>query len=313
MPRAKIIYGQREETIGPLEMDRIYQTLADRVLDLLSQSKKPRIIVAVAGVPGSGKTTLSNNVAQIINDRATAATAKFVSQQQTSTQPSLHSIPVPEQPTNNSAAIVVGMDGFHLTRAQLDAMDDPEEAHRRRGAPFTFDADGVVSLVKKLHQSTLEPVCEATTTADKSTNNARVITAPSFDHKVKDPVPDNIVIPAETRIVFLEGLYLLLEDEPWAQIAPLVDDKWYINVDASIARRRVAYRHVDSGITPNLELAYARADGNDATNGIYISTHSSPPDITIQSIDEPSGPETTSTRTCLNCRHVHAVGLQANP
>ncbi len=42
------------------------------------------------------------------------------------------------------------MDGFHYTRAQLDAMQDPAYAHARRGAPFTFDADTFVACVRQV-------------------------------------------------------------------------------------------------------------------------------------------------------------------
>ena len=35
----------------------------------------------------------------------------------------------------------VGMDGYHYTRQQLDAFEDPVMAHKRRGAHFTFDAE----------------------------------------------------------------------------------------------------------------------------------------------------------------------------
>ncbi len=32
------------------------------------------------------------------------------------------------------------MDGYHYYRHELDYFDDPEEAHERRGAAFTFNA-----------------------------------------------------------------------------------------------------------------------------------------------------------------------------
>ncbi|XP_019089401.1 PREDICTED: ATP-dependent kinase YFH7-like [Camelina sativa] len=42
------------------------------------------------------------------------------------------------------------MDGFHLYRSQLDAMEDPKEAHARRGAPWTFDPALLLNCLKKL-------------------------------------------------------------------------------------------------------------------------------------------------------------------
>ena len=61
--------------------------------------------MAVAGIPASGKSTF----AQKVVDRVNIA------------------LSTPEQ------AILVGLDGWHLTRAQLDAMPDPKLAHERRG------------------------------------------------------------------------------------------------------------------------------------------------------------------------------------
>ena len=36
---------------------------------------------------------------------------------------------------------VVPMDGYHYYRKELDTFPDAAEAHRRRGAPFTFNAN----------------------------------------------------------------------------------------------------------------------------------------------------------------------------
>jgi pantothenate kinase len=68
------------------------------------------------------------------------------------------------------------MDGFHLSRAQLDAMPDPVEAHARRGAPWTFDADAFVDCVRRMQ------------------SGQDTLTVPSFDHRVGDPVPDSIMV-----------------------------------------------------------------------------------------------------------------------
>ncbi|KAK5992239.1 ATP-dependent kinase-like protein notR' [Cladobotryum mycophilum] len=85
-----------------------------------------RLLVGVAGIPGSGKTTL----AQIITNRLNEHAVK------------LH----PEAPPPTA---FLPMDGFHLTRAALSAMPDPTTAHARRGAAFTFDAPKFLALDPK--------------------------------------------------------------------------------------------------------------------------------------------------------------------
>ena len=72
-------------------------------------------------------------------------------------------------------ATAIPMDGFHYTREDLDKMQDPKEAHERRGAPFTFDVHGIKKLVNRLR----EPVV---TLGQKK---AELIYAPSFEHVVK--------------------------------------------------------------------------------------------------------------------------------
>ena len=40
--------------------------------------------------------------------------------------------------------------GFHFYKRQLDTFPDPQQAHARRGAHFTFDADGFVRAVAQI-------------------------------------------------------------------------------------------------------------------------------------------------------------------
>lgn len=144
------------------------------------------------------------------------------------------------------------MDGFHLSRAQLDVMPDPVEAHRRRGAAFTFDGDGFVYLVRRLK---------------RDVQKGDVVKAPTFDHAVKDPVADEVVIRPEHRFVVVEGNYVALDVEPWKQAASMFDVLVFVEVDEDVARRRLVNRHVQAGIVKNEAEALERAEGNDLING----------------------------------------------
>jgi pantothenate kinase len=148
------------------------------------------------------------------------------------------------------------MDGFHLSRTQLDAMPDPDSAHARRGAAFTFDGGSFLDLVKKLRQ----PICPETQT----------LYAPSFDHAIKDPVENDIAIAPSVRIVIFEGNYCSLDKEPWRDAAEMMDERWFVHVDFHVARKRLIHRHVQAGIAQNEEEAARRADENDLVNGQEI-------------------------------------------
>jgi len=87
-------------------------SLADSFLAALK--KRPEIYMAgIAGVPGSGKTTLAHAIASRL-----------------------------------PGAAVVPMDGYHLPRCRLDA-----EGLRRRGAPHTFDVVAFHSDMETLRRT----------------------------------------------------------------------------------------------------------------------------------------------------------------
>ncbi|KAF4414872.1 panthothenate kinase uridine kinase-related [Fusarium acutatum] len=220
--------------------------LIERVEHLLTRQKllsapTQRILIALAGVPGSGKTTISDALVKELKKNGISDVA------------------------------VLPMDGFHYTRATLSSFDDPDEAFRRRGAPFTFDAAALVDLVALLKNT---PV---------TTNNEPqiIIKAPSFDHARKDPIPDAIEISTRANIVIIEGNYVLLDQEPWSRISPMVDDKWFVDVPVDIARERLASRHLRAGIETTIEAAIKRADENDIPNGEYIRSQLIEPNVCI--------------------------------
>ncbi|KAI0182371.1 P-loop containing nucleoside triphosphate hydrolase protein [Xylaria flabelliformis] len=218
-------------------MDEQVIRLVDKAWDRFQQTPEDRrFMIAIGGIPGSGKTTLSQIVTQALNAR----------------HASLH----PEVREAVPIAAFVPMDGYHLTRAQLSALPNPDNAHARRGAEFTFDGASFLALVKALR----EPL-----TASSST-----IFAPSFDHAVKDPKENDIAIQPGHRIVVFEGNYVVLDKQPWSEAAELMDERWFVDVDFDVARRRLVVRHVKAGIAKGEEEARKRADENDLVNGRQI-------------------------------------------
>lgn len=201
-------------------------------------------MIGIAGIPGSGKTTFS----QILTNRINEIAAK-------------------ESPESPPPAGFLPMDGFHLTRAALSAMPNPEEAHARRGAAFTFDAPKFLQIV----------------TALRTGSKADPVLAPSFDHAVKDPKEDDITILPTHRIVVLEGNYLALDQDVWRDAAALLDELWFVEVDFEVARKRLRERHVRAGIAKTVEEGDKRALENDLPNGKEIVKHRLKIDEVIQS------------------------------
>lgn len=50
----------------------------------------------------------------------------------------------------------------------------------------------------------------------------------------------------------------------------MMDESWFVEVEESVARERLAGRHVEAGIVTTLEDGYKRADDNDLPNGREI-------------------------------------------
>ncbi|ORY68995.1 P-loop containing nucleoside triphosphate hydrolase protein [Pseudomassariella vexata] len=218
-------------------MEAQVSRLADKVWERFQQIPEDRrFMIAIAGIPGSGKTTLSQKVTSALNARHATLHPEL-----------LESVPV---------AVFVPMDGYHLTRAQLSAMEDPVNAHARRGAEFTFDGASYLALIESLRV----PLSSST----------KPMYAPSFDHAVKDPKDNDIPILPGHRIVVFEGNYLTLDRKPWSTAAGLMDEMWFVQVGFDVAKRRLVRRHVLAGIAKDEEEAGKRADENDLINGQQI-------------------------------------------
>ena len=238
-------------------MEYEYRRLAEMIRKRARAHHKPRLLVAVAGIPGSGKTTTAQAVVRRLNE-----------------DPDTH-------------ATLLPMDGFHLPRAALDQLPDPKLAHIRRGAPYTFDVSRFVDFARQLRAWADEVPLATPSSATWSA--ADMLAAPSFDHKVKDPVENSIFITPETSIIIIEGNYLLLDEPGWRDLADLVDYRIFVDLDLDEARERVAKRHVQAGIEKTLEDGFRRVDSNDYLNAIWIRDRLLAPDIVVKSVSEEAG------------------------
>ena len=87
-------------------------------------SASQRLLVAMAGAPGSGKSRCAENLQQLFNDR--------------------HGI----------KAEILAMDGYHYDDAILNARG----LRHRKGSPETFDVAGLCNMLHRLHDNTEDEI-----------------------------------------------------------------------------------------------------------------------------------------------------------
>jgi len=107
-----------------------------------------------------------------------------------------------------------------------------------------------------------------------------VVYAPSFDHVLNEPIAGSIPIPPESRVIVTEGNYLLLDEEPWTAVRPLLDLSVYVDVNS--AEDRVAgliERQLAKGLTPQAARDWVLR--SDEANAQLIATASGPADVTL--------------------------------
>jgi len=136
------------------------------------------------------------------------------------------------------------MDGYHLANTTLNRLG----RHDRKGAIDTFDGWGFVALLRRL-----------------VTETDHTVYAPGFDRRVDEGIAGEIAVTPSTRVVIVEGNYLLVDAEPWNQIAGLLAESWFCETTDGERMRRLVDRHERHGRSPAAALAWAESvDGRNA-------------------------------------------------
>ena len=144
---------------------------------------------------------------------------------------------------------VVPMDGFHLSNKVLKALGRSE----RKGAQDTFDVKGFTTLIQRIKLDSADPIYY-----------------PVFDRSIEESIAAQGVVYPITRVVIVEGNYLMHNQDGWQEISPLLDQSWYAFLDEDLRISRLISRHIAFGKDP--EGAKAWAKGSDQVNAELIET-----------------------------------------
>ncbi|MEU7842459.1 nucleoside/nucleotide kinase family protein [Micromonospora sp. NPDC049114] len=190
----------------------------------------PRQLLGITGAPGAGKSTLAERIVAEVGP----------------------------------SARLVPMDGFHLAQSELLRLGRAD----RKGAVDTFDANGYVSLLRRLRR--LEPTS---------------VYAPEFRREIEEPVAGAIEVPPSVRLVVTEGNYLLVPDFPWQEVRTLLHEAWFLDLDVELRQCRLTARHEAYGRSP--EQARAWALGSDEANATRVVPTADRADLVVRLPDPP--------------------------
>jgi pantothenate kinase len=154
-------------------------------------------------------------------------------------------------------AATLPMDGFHLDNDRLRQLG----LLHRKGAPETFDAQGFVDLLREVRTTPR-------------------VSYPTFDRDADRTVPGAGHIGKDTRIVLVEGNYLLLTSPPWSSLDALFDLTVRLDVSREELEDRLVTRWLSHGL-PAAE-ARARALGNDMKNAEHMFENARSPDFILR-------------------------------
>lgn len=182
-----------------------------------------RYLVALAGPPGAGKSYRSALLCEAINQL------------------------LPGQ------AGLVPMDGYHFDNAMLGKQQLPI-----KGAPHTFDVDGLRSALERIRQA------------------QHPVAVPVFDRPLDLARAGGRLITLEQRIVIVEGNYLLLDRSPWRELRPLFDWALFLDVDDETLVDRLIQRWLEMG--QDHAGALERTHCKDMLNAQLVKRCSLPPD-----------------------------------
>ena len=153
-------------------------------------------------------------------------------------------------------ASVLQMDGFHLD----DQILKDRNLISKKGAPETFDVMGLISFLSRLQ------------------NEPEVI-VPIFDRSLELSRSSATIIPKETKVIVVEGNYLLLKSKPWDNLQKFFDVSVMISCEEKVLEKRLLDRWKSFNLSK--EDTYQKVYQNDLPNGLNVLNNSSASDYIL--------------------------------
>lgn len=227
------------------------------------------LMVAFAGLPGSGKSISSMLLAHSLEEMGIGC-------------------------------FVMPHDGYHMYLSQLRIMPHPADMIYRRGAPDTFEPHHLLRDLWRLRGDGINTNINANNNFNNGQDGGQredIIKIPAFDHAKGDPEPDQHIFDRHMhKVVLCEGLYVLHDGDGWQEIADMFDFKIFMDTDLDECMERVKIRNLCiPGYTPD-EIR-ERVDRVDRVNAMTVMQSKARADLIVNRACKPLRPSSrTATR-----------------
>ena len=227
--------------IDPDDCRRVYLPLARHLLERARHVAGRRCMVGIAGPPGAGKSCTATILAAVLEELGCAEGR-------------------PEWP------LVAPLDGFHYANAYLSthtasAPDGTAQLMSSlKGMHLTFDGERALAILRRVRAG-------------------EDVKLPLYSRELHDPVEDALAVGPQHRLVLVEGNYLYLDVQPWAQMRELFDVKLFLTAPTDVLLAQVIGRHTRGGAPQ--ERARAHAERVDLVNIEMVRRTESYADVVI--------------------------------
>ena len=144
---------------------------------------------------------------------------------------------------------ILQMDGFHYD----DQILKQKSILLKKGSPETFDVMGFLNFLFRLQ-------------------NENEVAIPIFDRSLELSRSSAVIISKETRVVIVEGNYILLKTHPWRELHKFFNSTIMINTKHEILEKRLIERWRSFNI-PEEEIKQ-KVFENDLPNGVNVYKNS---------------------------------------
>ena len=150
------------------------------------------------------------------------------------------------------------MDGFHFD----DSILLLKKLLSKKGSPETFDVMGLKNFLVRLRHE------------DE-------VVVPVFDRSLELSRSSAVIISKQTKLIIIEGNYLLLKSHPWHHLKEFFDSSIMINCDEKTLEQRLIKRW--KGFNYSNEEIHQKVYKNDLPNALNVMKNSSKSDFILDS------------------------------